>query len=202
VVGIRADGGEDHRNPALPVVPTCQHACGIVVDAAHGHVAREIHPAIESLFERDSMTGQARGGNTFPLKGLRQRDGLVPAEIRRVESLSVEIRCLSVVVVQERDRADPLANGGGRDVGDQPAGADAQNPCARERCLVEACNSLLPVLGTRYRFPDEPNGETEICETVDGVAVLWPGTGPIRRWADRSERGWLKTAPNTAQRCV
>jgi hypothetical protein len=85
------------------------------------------------------------------------RQSLVLADVLLVKVLAVQVAYFHDVPIQQRDPANPLAAQRRRNVGDDPAGTDANDSGFGIDLLIKSGNQPLPVFRAGYCFARKSN---------------------------------------------
>jgi hypothetical protein len=156
MIGITAGGSKDHRNVLRTEIPARQNAGGIIVDPADCDVADKTG-MIDRVFQPERASTDLRRHDTLRNQVPGERHCLVLSHILYIEALAVQIAGLDDVVVEQGYLPDALPHQGGRDLGIDPARADAQHAALREDLLIESGNLLLSILGAGDGFAAQLN---------------------------------------------
>src|ERR1019366_8241846 len=99
-IAITADPGENHRDSLEAEMPTGRHPCGVIVHPANHNVASQVDVSGDGFLEAKPNSSDFGCRNALPLQVLGQGQRLVPADIRYIEPLAVEVAGFDYVVVQ------------------------------------------------------------------------------------------------------
>src|ERR1039458_3879778 len=156
-IAVTADPGEDNRDTLETEMPAGRHPCWVVVHPANHHVAAQVDVSGDGFLEAKPNSPDFCCRNTLSLQVLSQSQCFVPADIRYIEALAVEVAGFHNVVVQDRDPADALAYQWRGDVRDEAPGTDAQHAALGEQLLVKASDLALAVFRAGNCFAAQPN---------------------------------------------